>query len=70
MFKVNRMSPKTCILFVLPREVSERLGGYFSTFGGNPVACAIGLTVLEVGNLLSFVYIPFPMTSRLLPMRS
>jgi len=28
--------------------VSERLGGYFSTFGGNPVACAIGLTVLEV----------------------
>jgi len=30
------------------KEVSERLGGYFSTFGGNPVACAIGLSVLEV----------------------
>ena len=24
------------------KEVSDRLGGYFSTFGGNPVACAIG----------------------------
>jgi len=33
---------------ICSREVSERLGGYFSTFGGNPVACAIGLTVLEV----------------------
>ena len=32
--------------------MSERLGGYFSTFGGNPVACAIGLTVLEVIFLL------------------
>jgi len=30
------------------KEVSDRLGGYFSTFGGNPVACAIGLSVLEV----------------------
>jgi len=30
------------------REVSDRLGSYFSTFGGNPVACAIGLSVLEV----------------------
>ena len=36
--------------------MSERLGGYFSTFGGNPVACAIGLTVLEVWLLISFVY--------------
>ena len=25
------------------KEVSDRLGGYFSTFGGNPVACAIGM---------------------------
>jgi len=33
---------------VCSREISERLGGYFSTFGGNPVSCAIGLTVLEV----------------------
>ena len=32
------------------REVSEKLGGYFSTFGGNPAACAIGLSVLEVGH--------------------
>jgi len=30
------------------KEVSDRLGGYFSTFGGNPVACATGLSVLEV----------------------
>jgi len=33
---------------VCNREISEKLGGYFSTFGGNPVACAIGLSVLEV----------------------
>jgi len=33
---------------VCSREVSEKLGGYFSTFGGNPAACAIGLSVLEV----------------------
>ena len=25
-----------------------RLGAYFSTFGGNPVSCAIGLSVLDV----------------------
>lgn len=23
-------------------NIAEKLGGYFSTFGGNPVACAIG----------------------------
>ena len=27
---------------VCSREVSEKLGGYFSTFGGNPVSCALG----------------------------
>ena len=27
---------------------SYRLGAYFSTFGGNPVSCAIGLSVLDV----------------------
>ena len=27
---------------VCSREVSDRLGGYFSTFGGNPVACILG----------------------------
>lgn len=38
--------------------VSKRLGAYFSTFGGNPVSCAIGLAVLDViqnENLLSSV---------------
>lgn len=30
------------------QEVSRRLGGYFTTFGGNPVSCAIGLSVLDV----------------------
>ena len=30
---------------VCSREVSEKLGGYFSTFGGNPVSCAIGKPV-------------------------
>lgn len=29
-------------------EISTKLGGYFSTFGGNPVSCATGLAVLEV----------------------
>lgn len=29
-------------------EVSSKLGAYFSTFGGNPVSCAIGLSVLEI----------------------
>jgi len=34
---------------VCSKEISDRLeNGYFSTFGGNPVACAIGLSVLEV----------------------
>ena len=28
---------------ICSREVSEKLGGYFSTFGGNPVSCAIGM---------------------------
>jgi len=37
-------------------RVSKKLGAYFSTFGGNPVSCAIGLAVLDVisnENLLS-----------------
>jgi len=33
---------------VCSREVSEKLGGYFSTFGGNPVSCAIGMSVFEI----------------------
>eukprot|EP00092_Neocalanus_flemingeri_P027364 GFUD01029679.1.p1 GENE.GFUD01029679.1~~GFUD01029679.1.p1 ORF type:complete len:562 (+),score=149.73 GFUD01029679.1:180-1865(+) len=33
---------------VCSREVSDKLGGYFSTFGGNPVSCAIGLSVFEI----------------------
>jgi len=33
---------------ICSREVSEKLGGYFSTFGGNPVSCAIGLSVFEI----------------------
>ena len=28
---------------ICSKEVGDRLGGYFSTFGGNPVACAIGM---------------------------
>jgi len=31
-------------------RISKRLGAYFSTFGGNPVSCAIGLAVLDVIN--------------------
>ena len=56
MFKVDSRSHKS--IFESPfisREVSERLGGYFSTFGGNPVACAIGLTVLEVIPLIPLI---------------
>jgi len=33
---------------ICTKEVSETLGGYFSTFGGNPVSCAIGLSVFEI----------------------
>jgi len=33
---------------VCSKEVSEKLGGYFSTFGGNPVSCSIGLSVLDI----------------------
>lgn len=29
-------------------EISSKLGAYFSTYGGNPVSCAIGISVLEV----------------------
>jgi len=29
-------------------EISSKLGAYFSTYGGNPVSCAIGLSVLEI----------------------
>ena len=36
---------------VCSREVSEKLGGYFSTFGGNPVSCAIGK--LTISNRIS-----------------
>ena len=33
---------------VCKRKISESMRGYFSTFGGNPVACSIGLAVLRV----------------------
>jgi len=43
---------------VTSNKVSKKLGAYYSTFGGNPVSCAIGLAVLDViqnENLLSSV---------------
>jgi len=33
---------------ICSREISDKLGGYFSTFGGNPVSCSIGLCVLDI----------------------
>ena len=27
---------------ICSQDISDKLGGYFSTFGGNPVSCAIG----------------------------
>ena len=33
---------------ITSERVSSRLGAYFSTFGGNPVSCAIGIAVLDV----------------------
>ena len=33
---------------VCSKAISDRLGGYFSTFGGNPVSCSMGLAVLDV----------------------
>ena len=42
-------------VFFIPKRAKKnhfvfffRLGAYFSTFGGNPVSCAIGLSVLDV----------------------
>ncbi|XP_071528295.1 ethanolamine-phosphate phospho-lyase-like [Panulirus ornatus] len=33
---------------ITTREIADALGEYYSTFGGNPVACAIGMAVLDV----------------------
>merc|ERR1712241_66507 len=33
---------------ITSNRISKKLGAYFSTFGGNPVSCAIGLAVLDV----------------------
>ena len=33
---------------ICKRDISRNLDGYFSTFGGNPVSCSIGLAVLRV----------------------
>jgi len=33
---------------ICSQVISDKLGGYFSTFGGNPVSCAIGLCVLDI----------------------
>jgi len=33
---------------ICKKEISTKLGGYYSTFGGNPVSCAMGLAVLDV----------------------
>lgn len=39
---------------VTTEEIAKGLtkGGHFNTFGGNPVACTVGLTVLDVRHLL------------------
>ena len=31
---------------ICSRDVSSKLGGYFSTFGGNPVSCAAGIALV------------------------
>jgi 4-aminobutyrate aminotransferase-like enzyme len=31
---------------ICKKEISAKLGGYYSTFGGNPVSCAMGIAVL------------------------
>lgn len=33
---------------ITTQEIADALGEYYSTFGGNPVACAIGMAVLDV----------------------
>ncbi|KAG9480204.1 hypothetical protein GDO78_011951 [Eleutherodactylus coqui] len=42
--------PMSCV--VTTKEIAEAFGAtgleYFNTFGGNPVSCAIGLTVLDI----------------------
>lgn len=47
-------------------EISRALtkAGHFNTFGGNPVACAVGISVLDVRKvyfiLLRFFYLSIP----------
>lgn len=33
---------------ITTRDIAESLGEYYSTFGGNPVACVVGMAVLDV----------------------
>ena len=41
---------------ICSQVISDKLGGYFSTFGGNPVSCAIGEEIfcLTTHNISSF----------------
>jgi 4-aminobutyrate aminotransferase-like enzyme len=38
---------------ICKKEISAKLGGYYSTFGGNPVSCAMGIAVLVPGAILA-----------------
>ncbi|KAK3857822.1 hypothetical protein Pcinc_035949 [Petrolisthes cinctipes] len=33
---------------ITTREIADSLGEYYSTYGGNPVACSVGMAVLDV----------------------
>ena len=35
---------------ITSEKIAKSLGSYFSTFGGNPVSCSVGLAVLDVIN--------------------
>lgn len=43
---------------VTTKEIADKLGDalYFNTFGGNPMACAVGSAVLDVNSPLFFFF--------------
>lgn len=43
---------------VTSERVSKKLGAYFSTFGGNPVSCAIGNVFYFLSGFLDFLRYP------------
>jgi len=56
--------------FGYKRFISSILSGmeYFNTFGGNPVACAVGLAVLDVIRFSSFTWLNAKLSAKMTPL--